>query len=112
MAWLFTFVKNDRGDFRPVAVSEVFRKAAGKALAIDHKVPCKESSGKFQYGLNIPDGVNMVVLTVEDTLKQNIGHGAMAVDGENAFNSARRQAVLDRLHQTFPQLAVFVETWQ
>ena len=62
-------------DVRPVAAGEVLRKAAGKALAIDHKVPWKESSGRFQYGLNTPDGVNMVVLMVEDTLRQNVGHG-------------------------------------
>ena len=94
-----------------MAAGEVLRKAAGKALATDHKVPWKESSGRFQYGLNTPDGVNMVVLMVEDTLRQNVGHGAMAVDGENAFNAAKRQAILDRLYTTFPQLAIFVETW-
>ena len=94
-----------------MAAGEVLRKAAGKALAIDHKVPWKESSGRFQYGLNTPDGVSVVVLMVEDTLGQNVGHGAMAVDGENAFNAAKRQAILDRLYTTFPQLAIFVETW-
>ena len=94
-----------------MAAGEVLCKTAGKALAIDHKVPWKESSGRFQYGLNTPDGVNMVVLMVEDTLRQNVGHGAMAVDGENAFNAAKRQAILDRLYATFPQLAIFVETW-
>ena len=67
--------------------------------------------GMRKYGLNTPDEVNMVVLMVEDTLRQNVGHGAMAVDGENAFNAACRQSILDRLYQTFPQLAVFVETW-
>ena len=53
----------------------------------------------------------MVILMVEHTLKQNINHGAMAVDGQNAFNAARRQAIFDRLYASFPQLAVFVETW-
>ena len=65
-------MKNGRGDVRPVASGEVLRKAAGKALAIDQKKPLKESSGRFQYGLNTPDGVNMVVLMVEDTMKQNV----------------------------------------
>ena len=51
----------------------------------------------------------MVVLMIADTLKQNLGHGAMAVDGENAFNAAKRQAILDRLYATFPELAVFAE---
>ena len=44
----------------------------------------------------------MVILMVADTLKQNVGHGAMAVDGQNAFNAARRQAILDALYATFP----------
>ena len=48
LAWLLAFIKNDSGDVRPVAAGEVLRKVAGKALAIDHKVPWKESSGRFQ----------------------------------------------------------------
>ena len=35
----------------------------------------------------------------------------MAVDGENAFNAAKRQAILDRLYATFPELAVFCRNW-
>ena len=35
----------------------------------------------------------------------------MAVDGENFFNSIKWQSVLDRLYATFPELALFVETW-
>ena len=34
LAWLFAFIKNDRGDVRPVAAGEMLRKAAGKALAM------------------------------------------------------------------------------
>ena len=97
------------GDVRSVDAGEVLRKAAGKAFLIDHKIPWKESTGRFQYGLNSPDEVNMVVLMVEDTLGRNIGHGEIVVDGENAFNAAKRQAILDRLYATFSQLAVFVD---
>ena len=53
----------------------------------------------------------MIVLLVEDTLKRNTGDGAMVVDGQNTFNAAKRQAILDRLYRTFPQQAFFVETW-
>ena len=109
LAWMFAFLKNDRGDKRPVAAGEVLMKVAGKAIAIDYRVPWKEAGGAFKYGLNTPDGVNMVILMVEDTLKQNINHGAMAVDGQNAFNAARRQAMLHQLFRTFPQLVVFVK---
>ena len=48
---------------------------------------------------------------VQDTLRQNPGHAATTVDGRNAFNSASRQKILDLVYSTFPQLAVFVETW-
>ena len=57
------------------------------------------------------DGVNMVVLMVCDTLRQNIGHSATKVDGRNAFNSASRQKIMNRVYATFPQLAHFVEPW-
>ena len=90
-------------------VGETLRKTAGKALAIDLQIQRKESSGTHQYGLNTTDGVNMVVLMVTDTLQQNVGHGATAIDGEYAFNAMKRQKILDRLFQTFPQLAIFVE---
>ena len=80
-------------------------------MAIDLRIQWKESSGTHQYGLNTTEGVNMVVLIVTDTLQPNVGHGATAVDGENAFNAMRRHLILDRFFATFPQLAIFVETW-
>ena len=82
-------------------------------MAFEYRLPWKESSGRLQYGLNTPDGVNMVVLMVHDSLVITINrhHCAMAVDGEHTFNSVRRQAVLDRLYATFPELATFVESW-
>ena len=70
---------------------KVLRKAAGKAMAIDFCLPGKEAGGRYQYGLNTPDGVNMVDLMVHDTLRQNAGHSTTTVDGRNAFNSASRQ---------------------
>ena len=94
-----------------MVAGDSLRKTAGKVMAIEYRLPWKESSGRLQYGLNNPDGVNMVVLMVQDSLVKNIHHCAMAVDGENAFNSVKRQAVLNRLYSTFPELAVFVETW-
>ena len=42
-------------------------KAARKAMGIELRIPWKESGGRFQNGLNTPDGVNMVVLIVTDT---------------------------------------------
>ena len=48
-----------------------------------------------------------MVLMVEDTLKQDVGHGAMAVDGENAFNAAKRQANMDRLQIPFDLIAMW-----
>ena len=50
----------------PVVEGEVPLKAAGKVMAIDFRLPWKEAGGKFQYGLNMPDGVNMVVLIIHD----------------------------------------------
>ena len=38
-AWLFAFIKNDRGGKRPVGAGEVLRKVAGKAIVIDYRVP-------------------------------------------------------------------------
>ena len=59
---------------------------AGKAMAIDLRVQWNESIGTHQYGPNTMDGVNIVVLMVTDTLQQNVGQEATAIDGENAFN--------------------------
>ena len=111
LAWMFAFLKNEAGDKRPVVAGDTLRKTAGKAMAIDLRIQWKESAGPHQYGLNTADGVNMVVLMVTDTLQQNLGHCATAVDGQNAFNAMRRQKILDRLFITFPQLAIFVECW-
>ena len=59
---MFAIVKNDSGDKRPVAAGEVLGKVARK-----------DSSGQSRYGLNSSHAVIMVVLMVEDTLKQNVG---------------------------------------
>ena len=79
----------------------LIEKTAGKAMAIEHRLPWKESSSRLQYGLNTPDGVNMVVLMVQESLEKHRHHCAIAVGGENAFNSIKRQRVLDRLYATF-----------
>ena len=52
-------------------------------MPTEFMVPWTETSGGFQYGLNTPEVVSMVVLMIEDTLKLNLGHGAMAVDGQS-----------------------------
>ena len=52
LVWMFTFIKNECGNKIPVVVGEVLRKATGKAMSIEFRVPWKESSGRFQYGLN------------------------------------------------------------
>ena len=68
-------------------------------MAITFRVPRKRQA----VGL---DGVNRVVLMVEDTLQQSAGHGVIAVDGQNSFNAAKRQSILDRIYATFSKLAV------
>jgi hypothetical protein len=83
---MFAFIKDDRGGKLPIVAGDSLRKIAGKAMAIEYRVPWKEASGRLQYGLNTPDGVNMVVLLVQETLEKNRGHCAMTIDGENAFN--------------------------
>ena len=94
-----------------MVAGEVLRKAAAKATVIEFRLSWKEAGGKFQYGLNTPDGVNMVVLLIHDTLRQNMDYSATTVDGRNTFNSALRQKILDMVYATFTQLAHFVETW-
>ena len=44
-AWMFAFLKNPQGDKRPVLAGEVLRKAAGKAMAIEFRLPWKEAGG-------------------------------------------------------------------
>ena len=36
-------------------------------MVIDYRLLWEESSGRLQYGLNTPDGVNMVVFMVQDS---------------------------------------------
>ena len=75
---MFAFVKDERGGKRPVVAGDSLRKTAGKAMAIEYRLPWKESSGRLQYGLNTPDGVNMVVLMVQESLEKHRNHCAMA----------------------------------
>ena len=41
-----------------------------------------------------PDGVKMVVLMVKDTHKQNVGDGARAVEGQNAFSASKSSTIV------------------
>ena len=62
----------------------------------------EESAGPHQYGPDTADGVNMVVLMLPDTLQQNIGHGATAVDGQSAFKCNERQKNLVQIVSYIP----------
>ena len=88
---MFADINNTQGDKRPVVAGKVFRKAAGKMMSIDFKLPWKDAGGKFQYGLKRPDRVNMVVLIIQHMLRQNVEHSSTTVNGRNAFSSATRQ---------------------
>ena len=68
---MFAFVKNFRGDKIPVVAGDALRKIASKAMAIEFRIPWKESRGIFKYGLNTPEGVNVMVLMVQDSLAKN-----------------------------------------
>ena len=91
---MFAFIKNARGDKRPVAAGEVLRKVVQGTV--------ERNRWQFQYGLNTPAAVNMVILMVENTLRQDVTHGAMMVDGQKAFKNARKQAILTNFMPPFP----------
>ena len=67
-------------------------------MSTEYKLPWKEAAGVRQYGLNTQDGVNMALLITEDTLATAEDLCALAVDGRNSFNEAKRQKILDEIY--------------
>ena len=66
------------------------KKLAGKLLSIEYRVPWKEATGLRQYGLNTPDGANVVHLITEEALFSTEDLCAiLAIGGSNAFNEAK-----------------------
>ena len=53
----------------------------------------------------------MVLLLTEDALATAQDVCAVAIDGRNSFNEAKRQRILDTIQARFPELSTFVETW-
>ena len=53
----------------------------------------------------------MVLRITEEAILLSDDMWAIAVDSRNAFNEARRQAILDAIYARFPELSIFVETW-
>ena len=53
----------------------------------------------------------MVLLITEEAILSSDDMCAIVVDGRNAFNEARGQAILVAINARFPELSIFVETW-
>ena len=77
---------------------------------MDYKIQWKESVGGRQYGLSTPDGINMVMLMTDDAFNTEEDMAVEVIDGRNAYNAAKRQAILDAVHLHFPELSSYIET--
>ena len=99
------------GGVRPIAVGYVWRRLAAKVACCHVKEAAAALLATRQLGFGIPGGAKAVVRSARVYL-ENMSSGKLLVkiDFRNAFNTVRRDFVLEAIVKHFPQLLPFAKS--
>ena len=107
----FGLSKKD-GGVRPISVGCTLRRLAAKLCMAKIKDDCKVKFLPHQLGVGVPSGAESSIHSCRKYVKNN--HSSpkvlLKVDFKNAFNTIRRDVVLNNLKSNYPKLYPFV--WQ
>jgi hypothetical protein len=109
---LIALAKPD-GTIRPIAIGEVLRRLAGKAICYQLKEVMRNFFFPFQYGVQTRGGCEQIVHTIRAHHYLNRNDVLLRIDCVNAFNRVSRraflQAILDnrQFSNIFPFVAQF-----
>ena len=97
-------LKKKGGGVRPIAVGEVLRRLVSKCFCGSVQAKAQARFLEMgQVGVGVKGGVEAALLAVKEARKDGRKVG-LKVDVENAFNSISREAILEKVTQTYPEL--------
>ena len=107
-ARLTAFSKKD-GGLRPIAVGLTLRRVAGKVIASRASSSLQSLFAPLQLGVGVPRGLEAGVHAARLFLDSLLpGQAIVKIDFTNAFNSIRRDAVLEAVYRSLPAFYSFV----
>ena len=99
------------GGVRPIAVGYVWRRLAAKVACCHVKEAATALLATRQLGFGIPGGAEAVVRSARVYLESMSGGKLLVkIDFRNAFNTVRRDFVLEAIAKHFPQLLPFAKS--
>jgi len=97
-------VNKPGGGVRPIALTEVFTKLAGKVLLHLNSEAIRAVFSPIQFGVGISAGIEKVVHAVNASTALRPENDVVLLDFRNAFNKVSRAHALRETHRLFPQL--------
>ena len=103
-ATLLAIGKKD-GGVRPIAVGFVWRRLAAKVACRHISERCANLFSPRQLGVGIPGGAEAAVHATRIYLENlQPGNILLKIDFQNAFNTVRRDVILEEIQEVFPEL--------
>ena len=107
-ASLFALGKND-GGVRPIAVGSVYRRLAARILTHYAAARLSQELAPVQLGVGVSQGCEAAVHAVREYARvlsgmEDSSYVLVKVDVKNAFNSLRRDVLLNRIAERCPEL--------
>ena len=98
-------IAKKQGGIRPIAVGYVWRRLAAKVACNHVKIACSSMLAPRQLGFGVPGGAEAAVRAARRFL-DNMHHDQLflKIDFRNAFNTLRRDAILEAVVKHFPEL--------
>ena len=106
-------LSNSEGEgLRPIAIGMTLRRLAGKIVMSKLRSDCKQLLSSQQLGVGVIRGAEIAVHTLRRYVRSNddIDKIVLKLDFKNAFNSIRRDKVLDKIKEHIPGLYPMI--WQ
>ncbi len=105
---LIPIIKDDNGGIRPIAVGELFYRIAMKSILKQLRNRNDNDLLRNQHGVGTPGGVEAIILRCQQTIynqqdNNNTYHGIGLIDIQNAFNTMKRDFILDAIRQHSPR---------
>ena len=89
---------------RPIAIGEVFKRIAAKCLVARFQSEEAQGLAPLQVGVGIPGAAEAIIHKLHQWHRQaKSGHGFLAIDFSNAFNTVDRNAMLEAIARRCPR---------
>ena len=98
-------IAKKQGGIRPIAVGYVWRRLAAKVACNHAKIACSSLLAPRQLGFGVSGGAEAAVRAARrflDNMQQD--QLFLKIDFRNAFNTLRRDAILEAIEKHFPEL--------